>query len=316
MFQEMHMTWAALLVGLLATAVFLGRGRILGNNYRAMERQALAEAGSATVVDLKGSSFKKAKSRRNLFLFLGFLALWVSITSALTLIFGKSTAELEVEIFPPTVNFLGFQVSESVLWTWVLIAVVLLLSLAFRFAVFPRFQDRPKGLQNVLEIAVEWVSGYTGNTSEVVSGPLNAYILSIGVIMLGSAVLEMFGVRAPTSDLKMTGAMAIVTFIMVNYYGIRRKGLLGRVKSLAQPTPVVFPFQLISQIATPISLACRLFGNMLGGMIVIDLLYVAMGNAGVGVPGILGLYFNVFHPVIQAYIFITLTLTSIREAVE
>ena len=71
-----------------------------------------------------------------------------------------------------------------------------------------------------------------------------------------------------------------------------------------------------SDIAIPNSLACRLFGNMLGGMIVMELLKGALGGYAAGIPGIAGLYFNLFHPLIQAYIFITLSLTFIDEAME
>lgn len=134
--------------------------------------------------------------------------------------------------------------------------------------------------------------------------------------MIGCASVELMGVRAPTADITMTFAMALVTFVLINYYGIRKKGVFGRIRSMAQPTPVVFPIKIVSDCAVPVSMACRLFGNMLGGMIVMDLLYSALGNAAVGIPSVVGLYFNVFHPLIQAYIFITLTLTFIHEAVE
>lgn len=59
-----------------------------------------------------------------------------------------------------------------------------------------------------------------------------------------------------------------------------------------------------------------MFGNMLGGMIVMDLLYNALGSYAIGIPSVVGLYFNVFHPLIQAFIFITLTLSYIEEATE
>jgi F-type H+-transporting ATPase subunit a len=73
---------------------------------------------------------------------------------------------------------------------------------------------------------------------------------------------------------------------------------------------------VLSDIASPVSLACRLFGNMIGGMIVMELLYLALGSFGVGIPAVAGLYFNVFHPLIQAFVFITLSLTFINEAAE
>ena len=66
----------------------------------------------------------------------------------------------------------------------------------------------------------------------------------------------------------------------------------------------------------PVSLACRLFGNMLGGMIVMDLLKSSLGGYAVGIPAVAGLYFNLFHPLIQTYIFVILSLTFINEAAE
>ena len=78
----------------------------------------------------------------------------------------------------------------------------------------------------------------------------------------------------------------------------------------------MFAFRAIAEIAIPVSMACRLFGNMLGGMIVMDLIYSALGNGAIGLPSLAGLFFHVFHPLIQAFIFVTLTLTFINEAIE
>ena len=85
---------------------------------------------------------------------------------------------------------------------------------------------------------------------------------------------------------------------------------------MAKPTPVIFPMKILSDIAVPVSLACRLFGNMIGGMIVMELLKSVLGGYAVGLPAVAGLYFNVFHPLIQTYIFIILSLTFINEAIE
>ena len=134
--------------------------------------------------------------------------------------------------------------------------------------------------------------------------------------MVIAAFSELFGVRAPTTDITLTFSMALMTFFLINYYGIKHKGVGGRIKSMAQPTPIVFPFKLISDIAVPVSMACRLFGNMLAGLIVMELIYFALGNFSAGIPSVVGLYFNLFHPLIQVYIFVTLTLTFINEAAE
>ncbi len=83
-----------------------------------------------------------------------------------------------------------------------------------------------------------------------------------------------------------------------------------------RPKAIIAPFKLLSDLAVPISLACRLFGNMLGGLVVVELIYFALGAFSVGIPAVLGLYFNAFHPLIQFFIFINLSLTFIGEAVE
>ena len=72
-------------------------------------------------------------------------------------------------------------------------------------------------------------------------------------------------------------------FFLINYYGIRQKGLGGRVRSLASPSPMIFPMKILSDCAVPVSLACRLFGNMLGGYIVMDLLKASLGGYSSGV---------------------------------
>ena len=176
--------------------------------------------------------------------------------------------------------------------------------------------DKPKGVQNFLEILVGGISDYASDKGGHLGDGLSSYLFSLAALMLVCAFIELFGVRSPTADITMTFAMALITFFLINYYGIKRKGVKGRLNSLASPTKIVFPMKIISDIAVPVSLACRLFGNMLGGMIVMDLLYSALGNFGLFIPSVVGLYFNVFHPLIQAFIFITLSLTFMNEAVE
>jgi F-type H+-transporting ATPase subunit a len=156
-----------------------------------------------------------------------------------------------------------------------------------------------------------------------------------------SALLELFAIRAPTSDITMTLALALITFVMVNYYGVRKRGLFGRLrgimlvpaaqvaedaprsvkrkanlKNIFQPTLIVFPIRVLSDLIIPLSLSCRLFGNMFGGMIIIEMLYYLLANYALGIPSAAGLFFNAFHPLLQAFIFITLSLNYIAEAAD
>jgi len=257
---------------------------------------------------------KKARTWSTVLLAAG---LWDFLVELLRLLFGEKKSEkFTVSIWAPRVQVGAVSLSTTVLVTWAVMGVLLILAVLFRLLVVPRMTDKPRGVQNVVELAVESVQKYTKTTAGDQGDVLPCYLFSIAAFMLGCAASELFGLRAPTSDITMTFSLALITFVMVNYYGIRRKGVKGRLKSMAQPTPVVFPIKVVSDLAVPVSLACRLFGNMLGGMIVMDLLYFALRNAAVGFPSVLGLYFNVFHPLIQIYIFITLTLTYINEAAE
>lgn len=233
------------------------------------------------------------------------------------IVFGPAEGSLDhVSIWPDRMDVLGLSVSVTVVYSWVIMAVLIFAAAVIRLTVFSRPTDTPKGLQNVIETIVEAVSNYTKAQAHGTGELLCSYILTIAVFLVSCAFLELFRLRAPTSDISITFSLALLTFILINVYGIKRKGVRGRIKSIASPTPLVFPFRLISEIAIPVSLACRLFGNMLGGMIVVDLLYNALGNNSAGIIGVLGLWFNIFHPLIQAFIFVTLTLTFTNEAIE
>ena len=243
--------------------------------------------------------------------------LWCLVERLLQLLLGDKPSEaFSVSIWAPRINLGGVTISSTVVVTWVVMAVLLVLAVLIRLLVIPRMTDKPHGIQNVLEICVEYICSYTKSNTGGLGDGLPSYIFTVAVFLVSCAAVELLGVRAPTADITMTFALALVTFILINFYGLKKKGLGGRIKSLAQPTVAVFPIKIVSELAVPVSLACRLFGNMLGGMIVMDLLYSALGNAAIGFPSVLGLYFNVFHPLIQTYIFITLTLTYIGEAVE
>lgn len=289
--------WIAMSVTLLlGAAAFFVRTRV-----------ALPAQGDATFAAVK-------KKRKRLF-FAGILLLW--IFSGLVLgLFGSASSQFNVAISPTRMDILGFSVSSSVVVAWIVIAALALFAVLVRIFAIPRFQEKPHGLQLVLETAVEAISNLTKDKFGRENDGLASYFFALAALFVGSAIVELFGIRPPTTDLTMTFSYALVTFVLINVYGVRKKGVKGRLKTLTKPNAVIAPFKLLSDIAVPISLACRLFGNMLGGMIVVELVYFALGAFSVGIPAVLGLYFNAFHPLIQFFIFINLSLTFIGEAVE
>lgn len=287
-------------VGLLALGFFL---MAFGYFWRKILKKTIEEKPE-----------NKSKLTMSTVMFLG--GGWFFVGQMLTLIFGKKNEEIVVEIWAPRTDFLGMDISTTVLISWAIIAICLILALLFRLLVVPKMTDNPKGIQNVMEMAVEAICNFTHSNVGDLGNNLPAYLFSTFVFLIGCAAVELMGVRAPTADITMTFALSIITFFLINYYGFKKKGLGGRIKSMASPNAMILPIKIVSDLAVPISLACRLFGNMLAGMIVMELLYVVLGNHAIAIPSLAGLYFNIAHPLIQAYIFVTLTLTFIGEATE
>lgn len=262
---------------------------------------------------------KQLKKRSKLLLATAVIAGWFFIGTAITSVWnGKGGLNVEFEMFSERTEIFGFSFAKTTVLSWAIIAIVLVLCLVFRFLVFPHFDpEKPKNaFQNVTELAVEAMDSFTKNTVGDYSGALAPYMFSLAVFMIFSAASELLGYRPPTSDLIITLAMGLITFALINFYGVKKKGLAGRIKYLSSPTPLILPMKILSDVAVPVSLACRLFGNMLGGMIVMDLLKSVLGGYASGIPAVAGLYFNLFHPLIQTYIFIILSLTFINEAIE
>lgn len=278
----------------------------------------IGRSAARSQIKQQGES-KKLKKRARMCAVLMIIAAWFFVGTVLTGLWnGKAELNVEFQMFSERVSLLGFSVSKTGVLMWIITAVVLALCLVFRFALFPKFdKDRPaSAFQNVMELAVESMENFTKGIVGEYAGELAPYMFTLAVFMIFCAASELIGRRPPTSDLTVTLAMGLITFVLINVYGIRKKGVGGRLSSLAKPVPVIFPMKILSDIAVPISLACRLFGNMVGGMIVMDLLRSVLGGYASGIPAVAGLYFNLFHPVIQAYIFIILSLTFINEAVE
>lgn len=260
----------------------------------------------------------KSKKRHRLFLYLTVAAGWFMLGTVITFVTGMTShMDAAFDMFSPRVTLLGISFAKTTVLTWGILGIVLVFALIFRFIIFPHFDpDTPRGFQNIIELSVEAMEKFAGGVLGSYTKQLAPYMYSLAVFMVLSAFSELLGFRPPTSDLLVTLSMGLITFVLINACGILKKGVGGRISSLMKPTPIILPFKIISDIATPISLACRLFGNMVGGMIVMELLKSVLGGYAVGIPAVAGLYFNLFHPLIQAYIFVILSLTFINEAIE
>lgn len=262
-------------------------------------------------------SAKRQKGVGRIGLVLSIFGLWLLIGCVITLLFGSSPkGEFTVNIIPPRVSFsiLGYQPSETMVVGWGVMAALIAVAVLLRIFFVPRLTDVPGRFQNAVETVIETVENFASERTDNLGRFMQGYVFAIGLMLIGNAIAELMGFRSPSSDLMFTAALAIFAFLMANWYGIRKLSLRGRLKSLAYPSPLLIPIRLVTDLANPLSMACRLFGNTLSGMIVMNLLYSALGNFAAGIPSVAGLYFNVFTALIQTVIFITLTLSNINEA--
>ena len=202
-------------------------------------------------------------------------------------------------------------VTETMLSTWIISALLIC------FAIFVRvkaksFKDVPSGFQNLLELAVESMDNLVRDTVGEGFGFLSGYYFCIIAFILASNYSGMFGLRPPTSDLSTTIPLALTTFVIIHLLGIRsQKGQYF--KQYISPNPVFLPINLIGEISKPVSLAFRLFGNMLGGVIILEFAYTLLPLLlRFIVPDILHAYFDLFAGTLQAFVFTVLSLTFIQ----
>ena len=121
------------------------------------------------------------------------------------------------------------------------------------------------------------------------------------------------GVKSPTKDLNVTAALAIMSIILIEYSGIHAKGLKGWLRGFIEPIPIIAPINILELFIRPLSLCMRLFGNVLGAFIVMEMIKLCV-PAVVPVP--FSLYFDIFDGLIQTYIFVFLTSLFMAEKME
>lgn len=139
------------------------------------------------------------------------------------------------------------------------------------------------------------------------------YMMTVGIYIAISNMIGLFGLKSPTKDVGVTGALALMSIILVEYAGIHQKGVKGFLKSFTEPIIIMLPMNILEVFIRPLSLCMRLFGNILGAFVIMELIKIV---APVLVPVPLSLYFDLFDGFIQAYVFVFLTSLFIKESIE
>lgn len=207
-------------------------------------------------------------------------------------------------------TIVGIGIYESVVVTWIIMAVVLLLSLILTRNLKV---EHPGKRQLLLEQAVTSLEGITEGILGADGKRYAAYLTSV-LMYLGIAnLIGILGFKPPTKDLNVTAALAIMSIVLIEYAGIHQKGVKRWLKGFAEPIALVAPINVLELFIKPLSLCMRLFGNVLGAFVIMELIEYIMP---VGLPVVFSMYFDIFDGLIQAYVFVFLTGLFIKEAME
>ncbi len=205
-----------------------------------------------------------------------------------------------------------FWITTTTIGMWILTIIILLIAVLARRTLV-KAQDVPGTFQNALEYAYEMLEKMGqgilgGNTRRFIN-----YIGTIFVFILFCNLSGLLGLRAPTADYGVTFILGMFTFFIVNYQGIKNHGI-HHFTSLFEPTPILFPINLIGELANPLSISLRLFANLLSGVIIMGLWYGMLPIlANIGIPAALHVYCDLFSGCIQTYVFCMLTMVYIND---
>ena len=220
---------------------------------------------------------------------------------------------VEVNIKPKPFELFGVNIGESVILAWGSLTVVIVLLILANVFIRKRFSDKPKGLQMVLEMIVggldKWAKGYVGESASFIA-PVT---LTLMVYVFSGSIIELFGFPAATGDINCALALGLFCFIAVNVTGLKYRGIKGRLAGMCNPSAIVFPIRVLTDLITPFSMAIRLYANILVGAVIMEMIY---GILPVVLPAAFSSFFTVFEIGIQVFVIGLLSLIYTSEAVE
>lgn len=211
-------------------------------------------------------------------------------------------------------KFFGHQVwiTTTHVTTLIVMIFILILALLARRAVM-KGEEKPSGVQNFVELVVETLDKLVQGNMGKHWRPFVNYIGSIMVFIFISNTSGLFGLRPPTADYGTTLALALITFVLIQYSAFKTRKL-GVFVDFFKPIPILFPINVIGEFATPLSLSLRLFGNIMAGTIMMALWYGLLPIfAKIGIPAFLHVYFDLFSGAIQTFVFAMLTMTFVAD---
>jgi F-type H+-transporting ATPase subunit a len=215
---------------------------------------------------------------------------------------------------------------------WIVMAFLMIASLVLT----RRLKPIPGKGQNAAEAVVEMIYGICKDTIGRHWKPYAPYLGTLLLFLICCNIIAVFNIlpsgafwgkylhiealknveldmTPPTKNFNVTSCLALMTMVIVVFSEFYYKGVKGWLRTFYRPMPINGFVKILDYIARPVSLCLRLFGNMLGGLIVMSLLYYAFPLVA---PAFIGVYFDLFDGALQAYVFVFLTMIFLQEASE
>ena len=215
---------------------------------------------------------------------------------------------------PKTIFFDGspFAITDTMISAAITTVVLILFAVVVRVAFIPRWNktyDKKSGFRLLLEALVNMFEDNAVSTVGHNSRFIAPWYFAAAAFICIGTLLEITGLRPPTSDLNVTLALGITTFILINFYGFKEKKW-RRFLRFANP------INDLTDIVIPFSMALRMFGSVFSGYLIMHLIYSLPWFAKIALPALASVIFTIFHALIQSYIFMFLSMSFISEATE
>lgn len=190
--------------------------------------------------------------------------------------------------------FGGIDVMESVVVTWIIMAIMMIASLILVHGLKVRnISKKQAALESGMSFIYDFFEGLLGKEGKAYIPYLITVVIYIGI----ANMIGLLGFKSPTKDLNVTVSLAVMSIVLVEVAGIRKKGVRGWIKSFAEPIAIIAPINVLELFIRPLSLCMRLFGNVLGAIVVMALIKHLLPLI---VPLPFSFYFDIFDGVIQA----------------
>lgn len=226
-----------------------------------------------------------------------------------------------------TVPYLNIPITETITDTWL---VMILITVVCRYLTAGMKTVPTARRQLITEKLVCMLHKLIDDTMGEHYRPFAPFIGGLFAASMVGSLSGLVGLRPFTADLSTTLSWSLLAFILVQSNNIRLNGIGGWLKSFTDPFILMTPLNIISEVANPISMSFRHFGNIAAGMVITSLLYSALAALSqwvlawipnewiasipifqLGLPAVLSIYFDVFTSFLQAYIICMLTMVFV-----